>query len=50
MYLKLSQEKSSLVSELPLVGFQQEVCCDRFDGQQVLLIIYNSKQASRLLY
>lgn len=46
-YLKLSQEKSPLISELPLVGFQQDLCCDRLNKQQVFFIIYKKQSAKK---
>lgn len=44
LYLKLSQEKSPVIGDLPLVGLQQDLRSDWLDSQQALLFTYNGSK------
>lgn len=42
-YLELSQEKSSFIGNLPLVGVQQTICYNGLNKYQPVFIIYNNQ-------
>lgn len=46
-YLELSQEKSSFIGNLPLVGVQQTFCCNGLNNYQPVFIIYNNQTSHK---
>ena len=48
-HLKFSQEEPPLVSHLPLVSLQQNICMNGLHVHQLLLIIFKHIKGSRLV-